>query len=294
MKFYNIIRLIRPHQWVKNLFIFVPLFFSGQMLQATSLCYSVIAFVAFSFAASSIYCLNDILDVESDRKHETKCKRPIASGSIGIGLAYGIMAALMLGSLCVALCLPDRQCTALVIIAAYCLLNVAYCLWLKHIAIIDVVIISLGFVMRIVLGGAVTGIALTHWIVIMTFLLALFLAIAKRRDDVLRYEETGVAVRSNIVHYNLAYINQVLTILATTTLVAYIMYTISPEVEERFHSQYVYTTSVFVLLGLLRYLQLTTVESKSGSPTKVMLTDIFMQCCVLGWILAFACLIYAV
>ena len=171
-------------------------------------------------------------------------------------------------------------------------MTIAYCVWLKRIALIDVFVIAVGFVLRVIIGGVATDVWLSHWILIMTFLLALFLAFAKRRDDVVIYEESGVMARKNIVRYNLSFMNQAITIVATISLVAYIMYTISPEVVQRFNSQFVYATSVFVLLGILRYLQLTIVDVRSGSPTKVLLTDRFLQCCIIGWLLTFGIIIY--
>ena len=171
-------------------------------------------------------------------------------------------------------------------------MNIAYCVKLKQIAIVDVFIIALGFVLRILAGGYSTGIYLSHWIVLMTFMLALFLAFAKRRDDVVMYEESGVKMRKNVNRYNLAYMNQAIAIVATITMVCYIMYTVSPDVIERFRSTHIYVTSIFVLAGIIRYLQLTIVDVKSGSPTKVLMKDRFIQVCVLGWIGMFALLLY--
>ena len=174
----------------------------------------------------------------------------------------------------------------------YFVINIAYCLKLKHMAIIDVFVISAGFVMRIYVGGIATYVVLSHWIVLMTFLLALFLAFAKRRDDVVIYEETGMLSRKNVDQYNLPFINQVIGILSAITIVCYIMYTVSPEVVERFGSRYVYITSVFVLAGIIRYLQLTIVEMRSGSPTKVLMSDFFTHLCLLLWIASFIVIIY--
>ena len=174
----------------------------------------------------------------------------------------------------------------------YVLLNVAYCIWLKQFAIVDVCIIATGFVLRLLAGGFATDVVLSKWIVLMTFLLTLFLSFAKRRDDVIRMNETGEPPRKNTVRYNLTFINQAVTITATVTLVCYIMYTVSPDVGERVHTPYLYLTTVFVILGLLRYLQITVVDEKSGEPTKVMLRDRFMQAAVLLWALSFFVIIY--
>ena len=141
-------------------------------------------------------------------------------------------------------------------------------------------------------GGAATHIVLSKWIVLMTFLLTLFMSFAKRRDDVLRMEATGEAPRRNTSRYNSTFINQALTITASVTLVCYIMYTVSPETQARFHSDYLYLTSIYVLLGLLRYLQITVVDKKSGNPTKVIVRDRFIQMDVLAWLVTFMLIIY--
>ena len=178
------------------------------------------------------------------------------------------------------------------IIAFYILLNIAYCIRLKHIAIVDVFIIAVGFVLRVLIGGLATSIALSQWIILMTFLLALFLALAKRRDDVVMYEDTGIMARRNVNRYSVQFMNQAISIIASITMVSYIMYTVSPEVVERFNTSYLYATSIFVLAGILRYLQITIVDVKSGSPTKVLIKDRFIHACIAGWLLAFLIIIY--
>lgn len=289
----NLILLLRPQQWVKNMFIFLPLFFHGDLTNVSMLINAVIAFFCYSFAASSIYCFNDIYDVEADRKHPKKCKRPIASRAVSIPKAYGLMTIMLILSLALAYCsLGDTNLSVIGVICFYYLMNIAYCVKLKQIALVDVFIIAVGFVLRVVLGGVVNDIELSQWIVLMTFLLALFLAFAKRRDDVVLYQETGVLPRKNVNRYNLDFMNQAITIVATITLVAYIMYTVSDEVMMRFGSRYIYFTTIFVLAGILRYLQLTIVDVKSGSPTKVLMKDRFVQLCIVGWIASFLVLIY--
>lgn len=181
---------------------------------------------------------------------------------------------------------------SLAILAAYVVLNIAYCIKLKQIALVDVFIVSFGFVLRVAIGGVASGIYISHWIVLMTFLLALFLSLSKRRDDVVIYNETGVKPRINITRYNIDFLNQATTLVATTMLICYIMYTVSPEVERQFDSNMIYATSIFVLAGLLRYAQITVVDKNSGSPTHVLMHDSFIYCCVGGWILSFVVIIY--
>lgn len=290
---WEIIRLLRLHQWLKNGFVFLPLFFGGKLLDMECLLAAMWAFLSFSFIASSIYCFNDLVDVEADRCHPLKCKRPIASGIVSRTKAITLMAVCLATSICLCFMLKsDVRGDVMMVELCYFVVNIAYCLKLKQKVIVDVFVISVGFVLRIFAGGIATSVALSQWIVLMTFLLALFLAFAKRRDDVVKYEETGVLYRKNVDRYNLPFMNQVIGILSAITIVCYIMYTVSPEVVERFGSRYVYITSVFVLAGIIRYLQLTIVDMRSGSPTKVLMNDLFTQLCLLLWIASFVVIIY--
>ena len=285
--------LLRPEQWAKNLFIFLPLFFNGQLLNINSFLQCVVAFFAFSFAASSIYCFNDICDVEADRLHSEKCKRPIASDKISVKTAYFLMAVCFMLSMLILFLLGGTAKYSLVaLIAFYYVMNIVYCIKLKRYVIIDVIIISVGFVLRIIVGGTAIDIWLSEWIIIMTFLLALFLAFAKRRDDVILYQNTGVLPRENTNRYNLDFMNQVMTIVSTVIIIAYIMYTLSHDVIERFQSKHLYLTAIFVLVGIIRYLQLTIIDLKSGNPTKILLKDKFVQLCIAGWIVSFLIIIY--
>ena len=284
--------LIRPQQWIKNGFVLIPMFFGGRLLNVDDAIASVVTFFAFSFVASAIYCFNDIIDVEADRRHPIKCHRPIASGAVSVPTAYALMVILTLLSALLLFFLPQRAGETAGIVAFYFLLNMAYCLWLKRHAIIDVCTVAFGFVLRILAGGMACEVAVSNWLVLMTFLLALFLSFAKRRDDVLRMNETGEPPRRNTIRYNLTFVNQAITVTGTVTLVCYIMYTVSPEVVSRFHAPYLYLTSIFVLVGLLRYMQLTVVDEVSGDPTKILLRDRFTQAIVVAWIMAFLLIIY--
>lgn len=287
-----IVKLMRPEQWTKNFFVAAPLFFSGQMLDLRNWCQVAVAFIAFSLIASSIYCFNDIKDVESDRLHPKKRKRPVASGSVSVGVARLMMVVLLAGSLGCCFLMGDVKFKAIGVLLIYWILNLAYCVSLKHYAIIDVFIVSFGFVLRLILGGIVCDIWLSPWIVCMTFLIALFLAFAKRRDDVVIFQQTGVLMRKNITSYNLDFLNQVLGLIGAITIVCYIIFTVSREVEERMGSEYVYATSIFVLAGILRYLQVAIVDAKSGSPTGILLHDKFIQVCIIMWVITFGVIIY--
>lgn len=288
-----ILKLLRPHQWLKNLFIFLPLFFDRHLTDAAYWLPCIIAFFAYSLAASAIYCFNDIWDVEADKLHPKKCKRPIASGKVSKSAGYFIaILCVILSFILIFVGIGNASKSLDYIIIFYLIMNIAYCVKLKHIALVDVLIIAVGFVLRILAGGVATGIILSHWIILMTFLLALFLAFAKRRDDVVIYENTGVKARKNVNRYNLQFMNQAISIVASITMVCYIMYTVSDEVVERMQTSYLYVTSIFVLAGIMRYLQLTIVDVKSGSPTKVLMHDRFIQLCIAGWMLVFFIISY--
>jgi 4-hydroxybenzoate polyprenyltransferase len=289
-------QLLRPHQWLKNLFIFTPLFFDRHATEWVYAWPCIQTYIAFCLIASGIYCFNDIYDAEADRRHPTKCMRPIASGALGVQVAYVTMAVLW-GIAFTLLALgnfqgDDTKIALIGIFLFYIAMNLAYCVKLKQVALLDVFIIATGFVLRVVVGGMSTGIVLSHWIVLTTFLLALFLAVAKRRDDVVIYEVFGVKPRRNINRYNLDFLNQTIGILGSITIMCYILYTVSEEVVERIGSCYLYATSLFVLAGILRYMQLTLVDGKSGSPTRVLLKDPFIQLCVIGWGGMFAIILY--
>ena len=287
------IQLIRPLQWLKNFFVFAPIFFSNKLLEAEFFWPTLIVFASFCLISSSIYCFNDLRDVEADRQHPKKCKRPIASGAVSVKGGYTMMLICTIGAF---LLIPFAKSVntpyLYIIVAAYWLMNIAYCVKLKQYAILDVAIIAVGFVMRVLIGGLTTDIWVSHWLVMMTFLVTLFLAFTKRNDDYRLYEQTGTKPRISITGYNKTFINEATAIIASITMVCYIMYTMSPEVIERMGTRYVYLTSGWVLAGLLRYLQNMIVFGLSGSPTKSIVKDHFIQLCILGWIASFFAIIY--
>lgn len=272
----NILILMRPHQWVKNLFLFAPLFFTF-VFKETYILHVTIGFFIFSLTASAIYILNDYRDVEEDRVHPTKQKRPLASGMVSPSLAIFIMICLLSSAFVGAIYLSF---SFFIIIVIYGIMNLAYTFKLKHISILDITTISVGFVLRIYAGAALIDNTPSTWIVLVTFVLALFLALAKRRDDCL-LALNGKKTRKSIDGYNLEMVNAAMTLMAGVTIVAYIMYTVSPEVTARLGTHHLYLTAFFVILGVMRYMQLTFVEQNSGSPTKLVLKDRFLQVVIL-------------
>lgn len=280
------IELLRIHQYIKNLFIFAPLFFSFSFLRYDIL-NTIITFVLFSAIASSVYIFNDLMDIDEDKKHPTKKNRPIASGAISKKTAKSLFFAF---SSITFLCAFFFNKDLFFILLTYFILNIAYSLKLKHITIIDIFIIATGFVLRLFAGAAVIKNELSMWIIIITFLLALFLAIAKRRDDVILASE-GKETRKNIDGYNLEFINASMVFMAGVIVVSYILYTVSEDVTQKIQTQYLYLTSLFVIFGIIRYMQLTFVEQNSGSPTKIILKDKYLQLTIIIWLISFVVIV---
>lgn len=283
------IKTLRPHQWIKNLFVLVPAFFAGRIGAIAESPRIALTFAAFCLVASAAYLLNDILDRENDRHHEIKRERPIAAGKVTVGAAIVMMAVLLTAAAGAAF-LADLR--VLYVIGGYFVLNVLYSTVLKQVALIDISIIAFGFILRIIAGGLAAEVPVSKWLILMTFLLACCLALGKRRDDLLLDVEDN-ALRPALRGYTIPFIDTALIVLAGTTIVCYIMYTVSEEVVQRLNSDNVYLTSGFVIIGVLRFLQIAIVEQKSGSPTLILLKDTMMQAMIGLWLLSFLFILYA-
>lgn len=283
------VRLLRINQWVKNLFLLIPTFFAGRIFHFEEVVLVLEGVLAFSFAASAIYILNDYQDREVDRLHPKKKLRPIASGEVHEKTALVISSILFAGSLTWAFFLDIHF---FYLLLGYVVMNIAYSMGLKHVAILDLFIVAFGFLLRIYSGGIIAGIPVTDWLAVMIMLLALFLVTAKRRDDLVIRSSTGELVRKASKSYNLEFINSCLTMLSAVIIVAYIMYTVSPDIVERFKSAHLFMTTVFVIAGIMRYLQITFVEENSGNPTTILYKDKFILVTILGWIASFYIIIY--
>ena len=280
MKIYA--NLLRYRQWIKNFFVFAPLFFSFHF-DYHSLINVTFGFILYCLVSSSVYIFNDLLDLEEDKKHPLKKHRPLASGAISKRKAVFIMLLLCFFSSTSSFFLNFKF---FLIISAYLLINIFYSLKLKHVPIIDIIIIALGFVLRVFAGAVIIDVEPSMWIILDTFLLALFIALAKRRDDYILYQK-GVKARKSIDGYNLDMINAGMVVMACVAIVCYIMYTVSFQTLEKYHSSKLYLTSFFVIVGFLRYLQIAYVEKNSGSPAEIILKDKFLQATVLGWLVSF-------
>ncbi len=285
----NYILLIRPHHWIKNTFIFLPVFFGGQFLHAQLWPRLIIGFFVYSILASAVYILNDLQDVASDRQHPVKCKRPFASGVFSTKTGYLMLFLHVIVGLA---CAWYLNASFFYIVSIYLIINIFYSYGLKSISILDIMIVAVGFILRLKAGGILADVDLSLWINIMVFLLALLIAVGKRRDDILIREQSGITLRKSLAGYNLPFLNAWLSILSAITIVAYLMYTLSPTVIERLGTYRLYYTTVFVVAGLMRYLQLVYIDNATASPIKILYRDIFIQVIIVTWIMAFFAIIY--
>lgn len=284
----EIVKLIRPHHYIKNLFVLAPIFFSGLITNEVLLNQSLIAFILFSLAASSVYILNDIMDVSEDRLHPKKKNRPIASGSVPVSIAWIILTCFVVASLVGSWYISANLTYVLIL---YIVMNILYSLGMKHLSIIDVTMISMGFVLRIFAGSVIIETDPSMWIILMTFLLSFFLGLSKRRDDVLM-NANGLKTRKNIDGYNLDFVNAAMVLMASVVIFSYISYTISDLTQERLGTDYLYLTVLFVIIGIFRYFQIIFVEENSGSPTKIMINDRFSQINIALWLITYSYIIY--
>lgn len=283
-----IIALMRPRQWIKNAFVAAPLFFTPEKASSLSAITLVATgFVVFCLIASAVYCLNDLRDREADRNHPVKRLRPLPSGAVSPAAAIVLMIVLLAaGGAIAAWQVPQ----ILIVLAAYLLLNIAYTLHLKSIAIVDVLIVAFGFVLRIEAGTLLIGTSPSVWILIVTGLLALFIALAKRRDDVVR--AMGTEHRKSLDGYSRQFLDASLMAVLSMLLVSYLIFTADEAVMARLGTDRLYFTAPFVIAGMLRYLQLTMVYERSGSPTDLVYRDGGLQLSIAGWLGTFAYILY--
>lgn len=287
----SLLKLLRIKDWVKNLFLFIPLFFSGQLFDFTKFSSLILGFFAFSLTASSIYIINDYRDIEDDKKHPEKSKRPLASGTIRKSNAILLCFMLVIAGFALSYFANPKLKFAFVL-GIYFLLNLAYSFGLKSIPILDIFIVAIGFVLRIKAGSVIANIEVSEWLNIMIFLLALFMAIAKRRDDILLGMSSGIDMRKSVKGYNLEYLSNIMSLICAVIIVAYFMYTMSSEVIIRLGTYRLYYTCIFVMAGVMRYLQIIFIDGQSGSPTNILYKDRFIQFTLLLWISSFYAILY--
>ncbi len=285
------IKLLRPKDWAKNLFLFLPVFFGGKIFDIPRIEHLIEAFFAFCFVASTVYIINDYRDIEDDKKHPKKRFRPLASGQVKPLVALIIATLLLIAGFTLAY-FADPVFRFIFILGFYFLMNMAYSLGLKNIPILDILIVAIGFSLRVKGGGYVADIDVSPWLNLMVMLLALFMAIAKRRDDIILKMETGIDMRKAIKGYNVDFLNTMLSMFSAIIIMTYIMYCVSPRTVKGLETYHLYYTCIFVIAGLMRYLQITLVQNKAGSPTDILYKDRFIQVTILLWVASFAALLY--
>lgn len=284
-----LIRAMRVYQWTKNFLVLAALVFAQQIMVPGQVALALEAFVAFCLAASATYLLNDILDVEKDRQHPKKSTRPIASGALPIPAA--IVLALLLLALALALAWHVRPAFLLALLA-YMALTISYSLVLKHMVLLDVMAVALGFVIRAMAGAIALDVVFSNWLVVCTLFLALFLALSKRRHELTLLEGDAAGHRAVLFHYSVHYLDQLILIVAGGTLITYTIYTCSPDVVVKFHTDKLYMTVPFVLYGLFRYLFLIHHKTGGGDPSRTLITDKPLALTVLLWAVVCGLIIY--
>jgi 4-hydroxybenzoate polyprenyltransferase len=310
MKPLALLRALRPHQWVKNVFVFAALvfargerdegLFAGDLSDVRN---TFLAFLAFCAGASAIYLINDVLDVEQDRAHPKKRARPIASGELAVGVALGaagllVVAALALGRLAdgepapPAGVVPDASVAA--VVAAYMGLNFLYSVRLKHVVLVDAFCIAAGFLLRVYAGGVAAGAAISHWLLLCTLFLALFLALCKRRAEIDLLGEGRGEHRAILLEYDTGFLDQMVTVLAACTILTYTMYTVSEDTAAKFGADHrLIWTVPFVVFGLGRYMLLVQTRRAGGSPTRVLLGgDPLFLANTLAWVLVVTLVVF--
>lgn len=280
--------ILRPKQWIKNTFVWIAGFFAGNLFMNEVFLNNLIAFLVFCSVSSFIYVFNDYIDRHSDALHPTKNRRPLASGALKFREAI-IIAFLLLLLTVIGLGYLQNE-YVIIAILCYILLNVAYSLYLKKLPIIDLQLIALGFMIRVFVGGFVSGVPVSHWLILLTYLLALVLGLGKRRGELkhISSSEGRIALKG----YNLAFIDLSLVLILGVTIVCYIMYALTPTVIEHFGTPYFYLSCIPVIIGLMRYLQLALVYEKTESPTQLLYEDHFLQMTLMTWLLIIGGLLY--
>ncbi len=280
---------MRIQQWIKNTFLFAALVFSGNLFNPDDRILAVAAFFLFSFASSGIYIINDIADIEKDKLHPVKSKRPLSSGKLGLPAAV-ISAVVLCGAGIAGGFLLKTEFGTIVLL--YVVMNVVYSFWFKKMVILDVMTIAAGFVLRVVAGAVVIQVPISEWLIICTVLLSLFLGFSKRRHELTVLEEDANIHRSVLQHYSPYFLDQMIGIVTASTVMSYTLYTISDGTVQKFGTRNLIYTLPFVLYGIFRYLYLIHKKEEGGNPTRLALTDTPLLVDMVLWIIASALIIY--
>lgn len=284
-----LILLLRPAHWVKNVFVLAPLVFAQELTDPAEVRLALMAFAAFCMASSAVYVFNDIRDRAEDRLHPLKKTRPLAAGTVSVQTAAALAIALAAGSLAFGVLLGSKF---LLVLTTYLVLNQLYSLGLKHVVILDVMIVSLGFVLRVLAGGIAIDVQVSAWLLLCTFFVALFLAFSKRRHELILLASDASGQRPVLSHYSPAFLDQMINVVTASTVVAYAMYSISPETVEKFHTRHLIYTLPMVLFGIFRYLYLIYQQQTTRNPTEAILRDPPFMINILIWAGAVVWIVY--
>jgi 4-hydroxybenzoate polyprenyltransferase len=285
----DLFQLLRPMQWSKNTVLFAALIFAKHLFVVSDLITVTLGFLAFCGLASGAYVMNDLRDCERDREHPLKSLRPLPSGRVRRGTAMALSVTLVLAGMLAAIAL--RPAFGL-LAGVYFVLQVAYTFWLKEVVILDVMSIAAGFVIRAVAGGVLIVVPVSPWLIICTFLLALFLGFSKRRHELILLEARATNHRASLKEYSPYFLDQMIAVVTASTVVAYAIYTASPEVRDKLGTDKLYLTIPFVLFGIFRYLYLVHQREEGGNPTQLLLRDQPLLIDVLLWITTATLLLY--
>lgn len=289
MVFIEILKSLRPYQWTKNLFVFAPLIFSQNIFNAPYLFKTILAFAIFCLLSGAVYIWNDLRDIDADKLHPVKSQRPLASGRLAKTpalVSFGFISSVGLG------CALLLNMNFFILALAYVLLQVLYSAWLKHVVILDVLLIAAGFLLRVSAGGVVISVNISEWILICTFLLALFISLSKRRHELVFLEEDASHHRPILQEYSPYLLDQMISVVTASTVMAYCLYTISEKTVAKFGSSRLIYTVPFVLYGIFRYLYLIHKKGEGGSPESLILKDKPFLAGILLWVASVVILLY--
>ncbi len=275
------IKLLRPQQWIKNIFLFAGLIFSLHFYNASSVLINIYAFFIFCFLSSGSYILNDIVDYKQDHIHPTKSKRPIAAGSIKRGVGGVIAFVLVFISLVIA---TRINLHFFLICLGYVVMMAIYSIWIKQIIFLDILFVSIGYVLRAIAGALAIKVEISSWLLLCTLLLALFIVVSKRRTEIIALGESAIKHRKILAHYSIDLLNQMIAIVTSACIISYCLYTLAPETIAKFHTKNLIYTVPFVIYGIFRYLFITYKKTETDIPEKVLITDLPLQICLVAWI----------
>ena len=287
----HILLSMRPEQWIKNFFVFTALLFSKNLLNPSKDIEAIIGFVIFCMVTGCAYMVNDLVDLEKDKLHPVKSRRPLASGKLKKETAAKIIVLVCLASLFFAFYM---NILFGFIVLAYFLLNIGYSIYLKNIVIIDVVSIAAGFVLRVLGGAVIISVVASQWLILCTILLSLFLGFSKRRHELILLEDSATSHRRVLEHYSPYFLDQMIAVVTASTLICYALYTMSGDTVEKLGTSKLIYTIPFVLYGIFRYLYLVHQKEEGGSPTEIMFTDKPMIINICLWVISSVVFIYLI